>query len=142
MALSRNIKVDIAYQQTHLVDMPALTNQEFFVGSAVADISGNGYAGIQTGTNAFLGFCLDYLDMTGVSSGTRRIQVVTQGVIKNVSVASSNGVTDLGVDVYMSDDNTFTLSSSGTAKVGKVANYNADTGLFDIAFKGATNKVS
>ncbi len=141
MALSADAKLAISFDAHHVVDLAALTNIVIYEGAALADTGGNGYAAPLASTAAFLGFALAPLTMTGIASGARRVKAAVQGVIKGVTLGDGNGITDIGVDCYMSDDGTFVLSSSGTSKIGKVLNYDATTAKWDIFFQSSALRV-
>lgn len=71
----------------------------------------------------FLGFALEKKTGTG-TSGAVVVQAQTEGILITAlaNVAGATAVTDIGATVYMSDDQTFTLTSTNNVAIGKVVN--------------------
>lgn len=103
-------------------DYPMVSNVTIYQGSAVSDSGSPGSATntahqLVAGEN-FLGFA--NATVTNASGGSSTINVITTGVVKlSVTGVSS---TSLGAEVYASDGNTFTLTSSANSAIGRVVN--------------------
>ncbi len=75
--------------------------------------------------------------ITNATTSDINVKIRTQGIIKNVPVAGLDADTDFGVAVYMSDNGTFTLTSSTTfVQIGKAVGYSG-TNYGDVYFQGA-----
>lgn len=84
------------------------------------DASGNRFAGVSTG------------DAAGTSTaGAVKIEVYRKGVFQ--FIMSGVAITDLGVEVYSTDDQTVTKTDSGSlTKVGRIVDYSTNLAWIDI----------
>lgn len=113
MALSAN--TDRSYDLGDINEFGVKASQVIYVGSAVG--SAGGYARALTAGDTFLGFSLE--KVTGTSSdGGVNVRVRSRGQVQ-LSVASV-AITDIGADVYASDDGTFVLTAGSNTLIGKV----------------------
>ncbi|MGC4033684.1 MAG: hypothetical protein QM754_18520 [Tepidisphaeraceae bacterium] len=137
-------------------ELPVAASTTIFMGAAVGKSSG--YARQLVAADAFCGFAAggptvnvanaERPGLTGNggiaigSAGGLTVELRTEGIIE-VPVASVAGLSDTtstGVSVYMSDSNTFTLTSTSNTKIGTV-----DwvlNGIVGIYFKADQTKVS
>jgi hypothetical protein len=97
-------------------DLPAAVDI-VYAGSAVGISSG--YAQPCTTSDEFAGFCVEKCDNSGGSAGTKRAKVLSQGYAV-LTVVGSSAVTHVNDTVYLTDDDTFTLTASGALAIGKV----------------------
>lgn len=98
-------------------DLPAVATDIIYNGSAVGISSGN--ARPCTTSDEFAGFCVEQCDNSAGSAGAKRVKVLAKGYIK-LSVTGVSAVTHINDAVYLTDDDTFTLTSSGGLQIGKV----------------------
>jgi hypothetical protein len=141
MALSanviRNYRADVAPE---FVDVPVKASTHIYAGEACTDDSGNGVADTLTASESFLGFAEFEADNTSGAVGAINVKLRVKGTLKDVSVTGASGRTDYGVAVYMSDDNTFTLTSSTTfVQIGKVERWITST-YCDVYFEAAVRR--
>src|SRR4051812_563434 len=102
------------------IDIAGKVSTTFYEGGAVTDDGGNGEADVLTATVSFIGFVEKGVISNSTTSDIN-VRVRTQGVLKNVAVTGLTGDTGFGVAVYMSDNATFTLTSTTTnVQIGKV----------------------
>lgn len=118
------------------IDLPAKTSATLYEGAAVTDESGGGTVDTLAVAEGFIGFLEAGLVATS-TAGEVKARVRTKGIIKNLAVTGVTGVTDYGVAVYATDDDTFTLTASGALQIGKVVRYTGTTGYADVYFEGA-----
>jgi hypothetical protein len=119
------------------VDLPGKVSTTFYEGGAVTDEGGTGEVDVLTASEGFVGFVEKYA-LTTATTAAVRVKVRTQGIMKNVPVTGLDAHTDYGVAVYMSDNGTFTLTSTTTnVQVGKVLQWTGTSGYGDIFFQGA-----
>lgn len=106
---------------------PVLADEVIFEGSMVS-ASTTGYAKNLAGGETFLGHSLlKKQDATGKVDGDESVQVLT-GVYSLEVGFSGAVITDVGSEIYASDNNTLTKTSSGNTLVGKIVRYvNANT---------------
>lgn len=99
----------------------------------------NGSTGVQglSGSNAFVGVCLEHVDNATGAAGDAHVLVCTRGTLERRTLVGFTGFNNLGDTVYASDDQTLTASSTNNSAVGKIANYHSDDGTFDVAFEAA-----
>jgi hypothetical protein len=104
------------------LSLPCTSNVTIYEGSAVAESTTAGTVkALAASDTVFWGFAHE--QVVNASGGTKRCKVRSKGIIR-IPVVGSTAVTDNGVDVYASDDGTFTLTSSTTfVKIGKVVQY-------------------
>lgn len=98
--------------------LPVLADDIIYAGSLVGD-NGSGYARPLVAGDEFWGICTDKADNDGGSAGDINVKVKAKFMVK-VDVTGASAVTDVNSTVYASDDDTFTLTSSGNSSVGKV----------------------
>lgn len=129
MALSAN--TPRAYELGDSNSLPVKASSVIYVGSAVGLTAG--YARALVAGDTFGGFSQE--SVTGTSSdGGARVGVKSRGLIQ-LSVTSV-AVTDIGADVYASDDGTFTLTSTSNTLVGKVHRF-VSSGVAIVSFNAS-----
>lgn len=104
--------------------LPAITNDILYAGSAIGISSG--YARPCTTSDEFAGFCVEKCDNTGGASGAKDVKVLATGYVK-LAVTGVSAVTHINDAVYLTDDDTFTLTSSGGLQIGKVFRWETST---------------
>lgn len=118
------------------LDIPGKVSTTFYEGAAVTDDGGNGEADNLAASENFLGF-VERGVTTNATTSDINVKVRQQGIIKDVACTGLDADTDFGVDVYMSDNGTFTLTSSTAfVKIGKVHAYKGVSGYGDVYFQG------
>jgi hypothetical protein len=135
-------------------ELPVAATTTIYAGSAVGD-NGAGYVRQLVAGDVFRGFSdakaanvadptKPGLTINGVSLGSAgaiNCDLREQGVVEVAAIAGAVGVVDVSKTVYMTDGDTFTLSSSNSAsKVGTISHYL--NGLFGIFFRAATATVT
>lgn len=98
-------------------ELPAIQSDILYAGSAIGISSG--YARPCTTSDEFAGFCVEKCDNSAGASGDKSVKVYSKGYIK-LSVTGASAVTHVNDAVYLTDDDTFTLTSSGGLQIGKV----------------------
>lgn len=68
-----------------------------------------------------MGFAKDNVDNTDGTDGEKIVEVKSMGKVS--LFISGLTIADVGKDVYASDDNTFTLTSTNNSKVGKIIRF-------------------
>ena len=104
-------------------DLPAAVDI-IYLGSAVGISSG--YAQPCTSSDEFAGFCVEKCDNSGGSAGTLNVKVLQKGYIK-LAVTGVSAVTHINDTVYLTDDDTFTLTASGALAIGKIVRWVSST---------------
>lgn len=90
--------------------------QESLIGKTA---TGYGRA-LEAGDTA-MGFAKDNVDNTDGTDGEKIVEVKSMGKVS--LFISGLTIADVGKDVYASDDNTFTLTSTNNSKVGKIIRF-------------------
>ena len=109
-----------AYSLAEFEDYPVIASDIIYEGSAVGD-NGSGYARPLVAGDPFRGFATQRCDNSTGSAGDLRVRTRTKGRIQ--LAVGSLAITDVGKDVYASDDNTFTLTQSTNTHIGHVVQY-------------------
>lgn len=119
------------YQLGDFEDYPVIADDIIYEGAAVGD-NGSGYARPLEAGDPFLGFCAQKADNAGGSAGDVRVRTRAKGKIK--LAIGSLAITDVGKDVYASDDNTFTLTKSTNTRIGHVSQF-VSSGVGIVSFE-------
>jgi predicted RecA/RadA family phage recombinase len=117
---------------------PVIANDIIYEGAAVGD-NGSGYARPLTAGDPFLGFAQVQVNNTGGSAGDKGVRVKREGAVQ-LPVASL-AITDVGKDVYASDDNTFVLTATSNSHVGVVRAF-VSTGVGVVEFEAGGNRAT
>lgn len=120
------------------INIPGKASTVFYEGGAVTEESNGGTVDVLTASESFVGFVEKNITTT---AATERVKVRTRGILKGVACTGLDNVTDFGVAVYMSDNDTFTLTSTTTnVQIGKVVGYHGVSGYGDVRFEGAAQR--
>ncbi len=111
---------DIArtYELGDISEYPILGGEVIFEGGAVG-IETNGYARSLQAGDKFAGFADEHVDNTHGSDGEKTIRTKYKGTIV-LPIPSGVTLPDVGSNLFASDDNTFTTTSSSTPYIGKI----------------------
>lgn len=107
-------------------DIPAIASDIIYAGSAVGESTSAGTGRPLQGGDNFLGFAVAQCDNSSGAAAAKNIRVIQKGVVK-LAVTSVADEADLGATVYASDDDTFTLASTGNSAIGKVVQHVSGT---------------
>ena len=111
---------DIArtYELGDTSEYPMLGGEFMYEGAGVG-IKSNGYApALQTG-DKFAGFADERVDNTSGTDGQKTIRTKFKGTVV-LPAPSGVSLTDVGSNLFASDDNTFTITSASTPYIGKI----------------------
>jgi len=109
-----------AYELGEHNDLPVIAADIIYEGSAVGD-NGAGYARPLVAGDPFRGFAFAKADNSAGAAGDINVRVRRCGDI--VLPIAALAITDVGKDVYASDDDTFTLTQSTNTRIGKVKRF-------------------
>jgi len=112
-------------------EIPVIASDIIYEGAAVGD-NASGYARPLVAGDPFRGFAERKADNSAGAAGDVNVRIKTKGLIK--LPISSLAITDVGKDVYASDDDTFTLTKSTNTRIGYVHRWES-TGVGIIAFE-------
>lgn len=93
-----------------------------YAGAALT-LNASGYATNGTAGQRFVGHSYSRVDNSAGSAGDLTVDVYT-GTYRGVVTLTGVAITDVGKDVYLSDENTYTLTPTLT-RVGKVVRYDS-----------------
>ena len=105
-----------------------------YEGAAVGESATAGTARPLVAADVFLGFAFRKADNSAGLVSAIKVELVVMGVIELPIAAVA--LADLGAAVYASDDDTFTLASTGNTQIGKVAEV-PSTGIARVYFQAA-----
>ena len=124
--LAANKKRDFELNEDPLYnDVPAVASDVVYEGAAVGD-NGSGYGRPLVAADPFMGFAAAKCDNASGSAGDKSVRVRQRGTVK-LTVTGVTGVGDVGDDVYASDDDTFTKTSSGNSAIGTIVRWISST---------------
>lgn len=109
-----------AYELGEHNDLPVIAADTIFEGAAVGD-NGAGYARPLVAGDSFRGFAFAKADNAAGAAGD--INVRTRRYGDAVLSIAALAITDVGKDVYASDDDTFTLTQSTNTRIGHVKRF-------------------
>jgi hypothetical protein len=104
---------------------PVEGSETIYQGSLVGG-NGSGYAQPLEAGDEFWGIATRKADNSDGSAGDINVEVKTKFTIV-VDVTGASAVTDVNTDVYASDDDTFTLTTTSNTKIGKVVEWISGT---------------
>lgn len=113
-------------------ELPVQASAVCYAGGALSHDS-NGDVGPLDGSETFIGFAEQ--QVTGTTAGAKTVKVRQKGAIQ-IAVTGVDDPNDIGATVYATADNTFTLSSTGGAAIGKVIRHVSSTTCV-VYFEGA-----
>jgi hypothetical protein len=117
---------------------PVAASAEIFKGSAVSFNAG--YARKLTAGDVFAGFAEQHINNSSGAAGDLWVPVRKSGVIQ--AAITGAAVTDINKAVYMSDENTFTTSSGGSAVlIGRIIRF-VSTGVVMVEFNVTVQSAS
>ena len=108
------------YELGGINEYPVIAGDVIYEGAAVGD-NGSGYARPLEGGDPFRGFAERCADNSDGSAGDASVRVKEAG--KVVLPISGLAITDVGKDVYASDDDNFTLTPGSNTRIGYVSRY-------------------
>lgn len=106
-------------------DLPVTASDIIFEGAAVT-VNASGYcipaattAQAGTGATAFFGFATKKADNSAGAAGAINVNLRSQGCVE-LPVTSASTVAANGLNVYLTDDDTFTIVSTGGKLIGRI----------------------
>lgn len=102
-------------------ELPVIASDIIYEGAGVGELNETGTVQpLATGSTVdkFAGFCTEKVDNSAGAAAAKRCKLIEEGNIV-VAVTGASAITDQGKDVYMTDDDTFTLTIGGVW-VGKI----------------------
>lgn len=114
-----------------LDEYPVIAADIIYEGAAVGE-NASGYARPLVAADPFLGFAMEQVDNAAGSAGDKRVRVLVRGAV-TLPISGLAITANDHPPVYASDDNTFTLTSSGNTKIGWVRRW-VSTGVAVVEF--------
>lgn len=118
-------------------ELPVIAADIIYEGAAVGD-NGSGYARPLVAGDPFRGFAERKVDNSAGAAGDLRVRLRRFGLIQ--LPITSLAITDVGKDVFASDDDTFTLTQGSNTRIGYVERC-VSTGVGIIAFHESTGVI-
>lgn len=107
-----------------LNDLPVIASDIIYEGAAIGQSGGNMRPLV--GGDSFKGFAFRQADNSLGAAGAVNVKTRCRGFVE-LDVTGVTGVTNHGATVYATDDDTFTLSSTGGSSIGKVHRWISST---------------
>jgi hypothetical protein len=106
-------------------ELPVIASDIIYEGAAVGDDSNGNMRPLQAG-DPFRGFAEQNVDNAAGAAGAKRVRLKERGKIV-LAVTGVTAITDVGKDVFASDDNTFTLTQSTNTRIGRIVRWISGT---------------
>ncbi|EME71394.1 cytoplasmic protein [Paramagnetospirillum caucaseum] len=119
-------------------EYPVIASDIIYGGAAVGD-NGSGYARPLVAGDPFRGFAESKVDNSAGAAGDVHVKAKVSGLVE-LSI-SGLAITDVGKDVFASDDNTFTLTQGSNTRVGHVRRF-VSTGLGVVEFSASRGVIA
>lgn len=121
-------------------EIDIIASDTIYAGAAVGESVSTGTARPLVAADNFLGFCVETcINETGAASA-KQVKVRTKGRVW-LTVTNGDNINDFGDTVYASDDNTFTMASTGNTAIGKLVRYqNPIAGKCLVAFEALAER--
>jgi hypothetical protein len=107
-------------------ELPMVASDIIWAGAAVGELNNTGtYQPLGTGSTVdkFAGFAVEKCDNSAGAAGDRKVRVCEQGRVQ-LGVTGVAAITDVGKDVWMTDDNVFTLTyAAGAMWLGTIVRW-------------------
>lgn len=111
-------------------ELPMVASDIIYDGAAVGELNDTGtYQPLATGSTVdrFAGFAMAQCDNSAGAAGDKKVRVCQQGRVK-LSVTGVSAITDVGKDVWATDDDSFTLTyAAGAVWIGTVERWISST---------------
>lgn len=120
--------------------LPVQASTTIYAGGALTIDTGGEVGPLSTSEASFVGFARKGANNSGGSAGDINAAVITKGCIE-LTITGLDDNNDIGDIVYASDDNTFTLTSTGNMAIGRVAQIvNLTDNKAMVKFHGSTER--
>lgn len=121
-------------------DLEVIATDIIYEGAAVGE-NASGYMRPLEAADVFAGFAVRKVDNSTGAAGDKRVRVRAKGLVK-LPVSGVNTIANGndGTPVYASDDDTFTLTSSGNSLIGRTHRFIA-SGYAIVYFESTTVQV-
>ena len=126
-----------AYETGDFNDLPVIAADIIYEGAAVGE-NASGYFRPLVAGDDFGGMAVKKADNSSGAAGAINVKVRQKGRI-TLNVTGVTAVTDEQSTVYASDDNTFTLTSSGNSAIGKIIRWISGTKCV-VAFEAVSGR--
>lgn len=120
-------------------ELPIIANDTIYMGAAVGESVSTGTARPLVAADTFLGFCVEQCANEGGAAAAKLVKIRPSGRVW-LTVTNGDNINDFGDTVYASDDDTFTMASTGNTAIGKAVRYDATRAKLLVAFEGAAER--
>lgn len=106
-------------------ELPVIASDIIYEGAAVGELNDTGtYQPLGTGSTVdkFAGFAVEKADNSAGAASAKSVKVRTFGRVQ-LAVTGVTATTDVGKDVYATDDNVFTLTATSGVTIGKIVRW-------------------
>lgn len=125
-----------SFELGDVAEYGVIASDIIYQGAAVGE-NGSGYARPLVAGDPFLGFAVAQVDNSTGDAGERNVRVLRAGRVQ-LAVGSA-AITDVGKDVYASDDDTFTMTQSTNTRIGTIVRF-ISTGVVIVEFGGVSGR--
>jgi len=112
-------------------EIPVIIAEIIYEGAAVGIIKASGHAWPLAFPNKFAGFCEQKCDNSLGAAAAKNVRVISKGVAK-LSISGAV-ITDVGLPVYATDDDTFVFLPTGGIFIGMTRRF-VSSGIMEVEF--------
>jgi len=112
-------------------EFPVIAADIIYEGAAVGTVIASGHARPLTSVDEFVGFAEQKVDNSAGAAAAKNVRVVTKGTVK-LSISGAV-ITDVGLPVYATDDDTFVFLPTGGVFVGFARRFYS-SGIMEVEF--------
>jgi len=110
-----------AYELGERNEFPVIAAEIIYEGAAVGLVAASGHAQPLTASDLFVGFAEKRVDNSAGAAAALNVRVIRKGAVQ--LAVSGAVITDIGIPVYASDDNTFSFIKTSGVFVGFARRY-------------------
>lgn len=123
--------------------LPVVASDIIYDGACVGESSTTGTARPLTDGDTFLGFAEGKADNAAGAAGDVKVRLRVRGtvVLSSGVLGGTPAITKLGDSVYATDDDTFSLTDSGSdTRIGTLVQYDTETSESYVAYEAAAER--
>jgi hypothetical protein len=117
---------------------PVVASDIIYRGAAVTRNTNGECSPGNTTDTVFMGFTDAQVDNSAGSANAKNVEVFPAGEVY-IPVTGADDANDEGSAVYLTDDDTFTLTATGGLAIGKVVQWDTSTSCW-VRFEAASNR--
>ena len=122
-------------------ELPIIAADTVYAGAACGESVSTGTVRPLVAADTFMGFCIEQCANEGGAAAAKLVKFRPTGRVW-LPVTNGDNINDFGDTVYASDDDTFTMASTGNSAIGKLIRFDSTRGTANclVAFEGVAER--